>query len=211
MNVPRRRLAAVLAVIAVVLGVIAGMAACGGPAPIYAGNSPLTPTAYYVTTGGHNYCYYADDIDEVAALESAGLCPPGSTAQAMPLTWRETYWAYYSSAAYYNTYIPVAYQSHYSTVYVVNFNKQYGSQISAAEKNATYKDASGKTYKGSQIPTAKMTFGGGNARVVSTFGGGNARVTATAPRAVPAPAATTKKPTFGSGNARPTPGKVVPR
>lgn len=167
------------------------------------------PAAYGVQVGNAFDCYYVDDVTEVTNMVAAGLCPANSIPTLMPLTWHETYAYYYDSPGYYNTYIPVARRSTYINVTVVNFNKQYGSQIKTASANATYKGSNGTTVRGSGLGSG-TTFGGGNNRVAPTLGGGNNRNPAPAPSAPKAPAGG-----FGGGNARPNPAPkpapVVPR
>lgn len=166
---PNRRFRAALSLVLAMFALTAlAVSGCTNKPSYYSGNDITGLAAYGVQNGSVFDCYYVDDIGEVAALEQAGLCPPGSTAMAAPLLWRETNWAYYSSPAYYNAYIPVGYRSHYATVYVVSFNSQYSKQISTAESNAVYKTSGGKTVSGSSVKTGTLKFNSGNPVVHAT-------------------------------------------
>lgn len=129
-----------------------------------------TPAAYWQTVGNVHECYYVDDTQEVYNLIAAGLCPAGSIPTLAPLTWQEEYWSYYSSPAYYNTYMPVAYRSHYTSVTVISFSRTYKTQISAASSKAVYKSSAGGTVSGSKV-NAKQ-FGSGS-RSSTSYGGGS--------------------------------------
>ena len=205
----RRRLAASLAA-AAIASTLAGCAHTHHVAVVTTQPASYAPAAYGQQIGNTFDCYYVDSPAEVTSLMAAGLCPANAVPMMMPLTWRETYAYYYDSPGYYNTYIPVARRTTYVNVTVVNFNKQYGSQIKSASANATYKSNTGTVVKGSALPSTGVTFGGGNARVAPTLGGGNNRNPAPAPSAPKAPAGG-----FGGGNARPNPAPkpapVVPR
>lgn len=188
----KRKLGRIAAALALSMATSVGVAATAACTGTNTTAVPVngTPTAFGVQDGPIFDCYYADDPQEVTNLINAGYCPFGSAAVAMPLTWRETWWAYYSSPRYYNTYIPPAYRVHYSTVYVVSFQRTYKTQITAAERNARYS-------------TVKPTFGGG-ASIQRTFGGG-LKPAAPSPDGKPQPART-----FGGGK-RVSPPVVVPR
>lgn len=150
---------------------------------------PVAPAAasYSLAAYGENgHCYYIDDPAEVVSLQQAGLCPSTWTAMIMPLLWHETYYDYYASPAYYNTYVPVRYR----TVWVSQSTSFYNTNkttILVVHTKGTYKDSTGKTVPAAQIPSAKMTFAaptlpGGN-RTAPTLPAGNARVTS-APKPV---------------------------
>jgi len=145
-----------------------GVAACGGSSddsdPTYA------PAAYWQSVSNVRECFYMDDTQEAYNLIAAGLCPAGSIPTPAPLTWRETYWSYYSSPAYYNTYIPVGYRTHYTSVTVVSFSRTYKTQISSLSSKAVYKSSSGGTVSGSKVNT--KSFGSGS-RSTQSFGGGS--------------------------------------
>lgn len=159
----RMRLLAVALTAAVGTGTLTACAS-GDSDPSY------TPAAYYQTVGNVYECYYVDDTQEVSNLIAAGLCPAGAIPTLAPLTWREEYWSYYSSPAYYNTYMPVAYRSHYTSVTVVRFSSTYKTQISAASAKAVYKSSSGATVAGSKVNTKQ--FGSGS-RTTTSYGGGS--------------------------------------
>lgn len=170
-----RRLLKLSPLIAVLvsLGVIASGCASSQPAPV----TPVTyaPAAYGVQYGSQFRCYYLDDQEndgqaQVNAMVAAGLCPHNSVAYLMPLTWEEEYWAYYSSPAYYNTYVPVLYRSHYASVTVVHFSTTYKTQITKAETSAKYKGSNGSLVTG----TSKVKFSSGNG-VSAGHGGGSGR------------------------------------
>ena len=159
-----RRIA--LGVAAAVL--IGSAAACGSGSgdddPTY------TPAAYYQTVGNVYDCYYLTSTQEAYNLMAAGLCPAGSIPTPMPLGWEETYWDYWSSPAYYNTYIPASYRSTYTHVTIVHFSNTYRSQIKSASAKAVYKSSTGGTVTGSKANTAQ--FGGGS-RTTKSYGGGS--------------------------------------
>lgn len=129
------------------------------------------PAAYGESIGGVYRCYYVDDPSEVVSLIAAGLCPASSVAYPMPLGWEETYWGYYSSPAYYNTYIPVARRSHYSSVTVVAFATKYKTQISSLSSKGEYEGSDGKKVSGS----SKLKYSGSGSGTGAVHGGGGAR------------------------------------
>lgn len=161
MNLIRR-----VALAVVGTAILATMAACDPSA----GSATYTPAAYYQTIGGVNECYYADDPGEVTDLIQAGLCPANSVATIMPLAWEEEYWDYYSSPAYYDTYMPVRYRSRYTSVTIVHFSRTYSKQISTMSSKAVYKSSAGGTVSGSKVNT--KYFGSGS-RATKTYGGGS--------------------------------------
>lgn len=162
----RRLMRPLLALLALVIGAVT-LSACtssgSGQDPTY------TPAAYYQTVGGVNDCYYVDDPGEVTALISAGLCPVHSVAMLMPVSYEETYWGYYSSPTYYDTYMPVSYRSHYTSVTIVHFSSTYSKQISTAESKAVYKSSTGGKVTG----TSKLKFGTSGSGSSSVHGGGS--------------------------------------
>lgn len=161
-----RRVRLILAVLAASLfGTV--LTACGsddGSDPSY------TPAAYYQTVGNVYECYYADDMQEAYNLIAAGLCPAGSIPTAMPLSWEQEYWPYYSSPAYYNTYMPAAYRSRYTHITIVHFSTTYRTQIKTASARAVYKSSTGGTVTGSKVNTTQ--FGSGS-RTAKSYGGGS--------------------------------------
>ena len=147
-----------VAVTAAAIGTAA--TACGSSAP-----DTYAPAAY----GVPGYCYYIDSPAEAVALEAAGLCPSTWAPMLAPLAWQETYWDYYSSPAYYNSYVPAGYR----TVYVqreTTFGRTYHTAIVTRQRTATYRSSSGKVVKGSNLPTGKARFGSGSAGVSHTSG-----------------------------------------
>ncbi len=153
---------------AAALTTAAVMTACGssaGPDLTYA------PAAYGVP--GH--CYYVDDPAEAIALQNAGLCPRSWAPTLMPVAWEEEYYDYYSSPAYYGTYVPVRIR----TVYVqreTTFGHTYHTSIVARSKTATYRSSAGTVVKGSTL-TGKTRFGSGKSVGASgqKYGGGSLR------------------------------------
>ncbi len=145
-----------------------GLVGCGASS----GDPSYTPAAYYQTVGDVNDCYYVTSPAEAASLISAGLCPAGSVAYQMPVSWEEEYYDYYSSPAYYNTYIPVSSRSIYVNYTRVSFHTKYSTQITKASSKAVYKSSSGGTVSGSKV--AIKSFGGGSRTSSgSGYGGGS--------------------------------------
>lgn len=107
----------------------------------------------------------------LAAGAAAGLCPASSVAYPMPLGWEETYWGYYSSPAYYNTYIPASRRSHYSSVTVVAFASKYKTRISSLSSKGGYEGSDGKTVSGG----SKLKYSGSGSGTGAVHGGGGAR------------------------------------
>lgn len=154
-----------------VAGAALAASACGSTGSAAAVS--YAPAAYGVSVG-HNFdCYYIESPAEVADLISAGLCPHGSVATPMPVTWEETYWSYYSSPAYYNVYMPANYRRTYTSVYVIHFKTTYSKQITADASHGTYKSSTGKTVTGNSA--AKLTFGSGTSKTTTVRGGGAGR------------------------------------
>lgn len=166
MNTIRRSLRPLLALAASTL-IAATLTACGSSG---SDDATYAPAAYGQQVGNAYDCYYIDDVDEVTALGTGliakGLCPHNSVPTVMPLYWEEEYWAYYSSPAYYGTYMPARYRSHYTSVTIVHFSSTYKTQIAAASSRAVYKSSSGQRVTG----TSKVKFGTGTSQ--SVHGGG---------------------------------------
>ncbi len=168
MTTIRRRMRLIIAALgAALLG--GTLAACGS---LSGDDGPVTyaPAAYWQSVDNVRECFYADDTQEAYNLIAAGLCPAGSIPTPMPLTWEQTYWSYYSSPAYYNTYIPATYRTRYTHVTVVHFSTTYKTQINAASSRAVYKASNGSTVSGSKVNTKQ--FGGGSRSSLS-YGGGS--------------------------------------
>jgi hypothetical protein len=138
---------------AVTIGLVCATA-CGSTTSGLAATTTYAPAAY----GQGNECYYISTPAEVTALIAAGLCPRGSVATPMPLSWEETYWAYYSSPAYYDTYVPSASRTVY-THDKTTFGKTYRTAITSLASHATYKSSSGTTVHG--YKTSTVHFGSG--------------------------------------------------
>lgn len=151
----RRILRPLIVLLAVAIGALA-VAGCGSTSG--SGSALYTPAAYYQSVNGVNDCYYAASPAEVSDLINAGLCPVNSVATIMPVSWEQEYFAYYSSPAYYDTYMPVSYRSRYTSVTVVKFSKTYSKQINTAESHAVYKSSTGAKVTG----TSKLKFGTGS-------------------------------------------------
>lgn len=195
---------------------LATLAACGTTHhAVVVTSQPAQAVAagYGMTAYGQNgQCYYIDDRQEALNLIAAGLCQPGWQPYPMPLSWHEEYLDYYNSPTYL-TYVPVSYRSGWlnqwgprSTWY-----QQNKTTIVVVQKNAVYKDSSGKPVAATAIPSSKMSFGAG-VKPSMSFG-------SVAPSADNAPPSNkvsfgggvTTKPrvTFGGGASKPAP--VVPR
>lgn len=129
-----------------------------------------TPAAYYQTVGGVNDCYYVSTPAEAVDLMSQGLCPAHSVPTLMPVYWEEEYYSYYSSPAYYDTYVPASYRSRYTSVTITMFKTKYSKQISTASSKAVYKSSTGGTVTGNKVAT--KSFGSGS-RTTKSYGGGS--------------------------------------
>lgn len=156
---------AALVILLAALGLATAFSACDSSTPV-----TYAPAAYGQQFGNIYDCYYVDDPGEVTSLIAAGLCPHNSYAMLAPVTWRERYWSYYSSPAYYNTYIPTKYRSVYVSRTVPSFSRQYSSQIKQAQSTAVYKSSTGKTVKGG---SASLKYNSGTSS--SNVHGGGAR------------------------------------
>lgn len=156
--------------LALMLGtlVVLGTGACSTP-----GTNVSGLAAYGVQAGPVFDCYYAEDPSEVPLLIAAGLCPPGSVATPMPLSWRDTYYNYYMSSAYYSHYMPqrywTAYDSAYgshSHFYVVNH-----VTIAADYSKGSYRGTNGKVVTAPK-KTGSLKFSSGNPVVHAPAVGG---------------------------------------
>jgi hypothetical protein len=168
-----RRIAAVLG-----LAVAAtALSACGPD-----DNTPVSyaPAAYYQVVNNVNECYYVQDPAEATALMNAGLCPSSIPTLATQV-WLETYWNYYSSPAYYNTYMPPSARHTYTSVTIVRYNHtpSFTSGVRRYSASAVYRGSNGSTVRGyssisksSFTSTAPKTYGGGS-RNGTTYGGGS--------------------------------------
>lgn len=133
-------------------------------APLTACNEPVSyaPSAY----GEHNRCYYVHDPAEVIALQQAGLCPRTWVAYPMPVYWHATYYTYYSSPVYYNSYIPVQRRTYYRTTAVTRFEREHRTEIKRYESRGKWKGSDGKEANGrtvtNEVRSGKSTFSSGN-------------------------------------------------
>lgn len=164
-----------IGILAAVFALLTALTASGCSSSGGGGDDVAAPAAYGRQVGGTYHCYvvndgYNDAQAQLAALVHAGHCPPTAVAYPMPLDWEETYWAYYSSPAYYAVYIPAPYRTHYTSVTVVSFSRTYSRQITLAESGARYKTSSGRIVTG----TSKVKFSSGNG-VSAGHGGGSGR------------------------------------
>lgn len=125
-----------------------------------------TPAAYYQTVNNVYECYYINSMDEAYALENAGLCPMYAIPTLMPISWEEMYFSYYSSPAYYNTYVPLAYRRTYVNVTCVHFHQTYSSQITRLSARAVYHSSGGGTVRG---VTKTSSFSSGTTRKVVSY------------------------------------------
>lgn len=135
------------------------LTACGSGQPV-----SYAPMAY----GQNNQCYYLDDPAEAIALQHAGLCGPTGNywvPTPMPLLWHQMYYPYYSSPAYYNTYVVVAHRTTFVSTQAT-FGRTYASQIKTESAQAKYRGSNGKTYTGNRIKPGSFSNG------VKGFGSG---------------------------------------
>lgn len=156
--------------LSLLLAALATLCGCGS---ISGGDDPTyTPAAYYQAVNNVYECYYLTSTQEAYNLMAAGLCPQGSMPTPMPMSWEEEYWDYWSSPAYYNTYIPTTYRSHYTSVTIVTLNHSSSFQrnVSTLSSKALYKSSAGGTVSGSKVSTT--SFGGGS-RTAKSYGGGS--------------------------------------
>lgn len=157
-----------------------GLTACSSHPVAYA------PVAY----GQNSQCYYLDDPQEAISLQQAGLCGPQGNywvPTLMPLLWHEMYYPYYSSSAYYGTYVVASHR----TVFIshqTTFSHTYASEIKTQSAKAKYKGSNGKTYTGNKIKKGSFSngvkgFGGGKKCSMGPITGGsiNAGLTGGAP------------------------------
>lgn len=188
---------------------LATLAACGTTHhAVVVTSQPAAPAAYSMNAYGQNgQCYYIDSTQEATALIAAGLCQPGWVPTLMPLSWHEEYLDYYNSPAY-MTYVPASYRSVWlnqwgprSTWY-----QQNKTTIIVVQKNATYKDPSGKPVAASAIPSSRMSFGAG---VKPSMSFGSVAPSSSAPKVSFGSVASKPKTGFGSVASKPAP--VVPR
>src|SRR4051794_35736576 len=113
-----------------------GVPACGNQQTHY------VPAA--AAFGGNGQCYmplsvpqtYWQQIEQQYIHQ--GWCHAGWTPTYIPMSTYETYYPYYSSGAFYNTYIPLGYRTSYVS-YEHQFGTTYRSQIATLSKTATYK------------------------------------------------------------------------
>lgn len=160
-------------------GVLSG---CNG------GAVTMQPAAYGQVVNGQGRCYYVVDSYEAQQLLAAGLCPAGWVPYQAPLSWEETYFAYYDSPAYYNRYVLPAHQTMFVAT-ETTFQKTYAVQISTAAKTATYRGSNGKTVVGPSTAKLKFSSGSGSKGLMN---GGSLR---TGPTTAPVPAVKPAVPT----------------
>lgn len=160
-----RRIAALTAGLLIAAAALIG---CSHPAPV-----SYAPAAYGEVVNGVGHCYWDDDPYEAQQLFASGLCPAGWIATPMPLYWHQQYYSYYSSPAYYNTYVIASHRTVYVT-HETTFRTTYATQINTASKAATWKGSNGKTVSGAKVDTAKMKFSTGSGSN-PTQGGGSLR------------------------------------
>lgn len=131
----------------------ASAVACGSIFSSDDDGAPLSyaPPAYYQVVNNVEECYYISSMSEAYALENAGLCPRYAIPTQMPLSWEETWWDYWSSPAYYNTYVPASYRKTYVSVTCVHFHQTYSTQITKLSKSAVYKASNGTTVRGTTV------------------------------------------------------------
>jgi len=150
---------------AALLGAAPTACSVGGDTP-----ATYTPAAYWQSVDNIRECFYVDDTQEAYSLMDAGLCPAGSMPTQMPADREAEYWSYYSSPAYYNTYVPVSYRTRYTRVTVASFSRAHSTQITSLSSKAVYTSSKGGTAAGSKVNAAQ--FGGGS-RSSQSYGGGS--------------------------------------
>ena len=143
--------------------------ACGSSFWSDDGADYYTPVSYYQTVGNVYECYYfgsdtAAGYAQAYSLMNSGGCPQYSIPTQMPVSWAEMYFDYYSSAAYYNTYVPASYRRSYTSVTLVNFHRTYSTQIANLSKTAVYKSSSGSTTRG--VPKSSSFTSGTSSKTV---------------------------------------------
>ena len=180
MKSARNRLSASLGAAAIAVAATAALTLTGCVHQHHA--APVDVSYSMVAYGENGHCYYIDDPTEATALLAAGLCQPGWVAYKAPLTWEEEYWAYYSSPAYVTVYVPVRSRTVYTT-HITTFHTTYSTQITAASKNATYKNSTGATVK--PTGTLKFSSGGGTVNNGGNMRGGASAKPSSAPSKAP--------------------------
>lgn len=154
------------------VGAVASLAVLSGcgKAPVY------RPSAF----GENGSCYYVDSVEEVYALQRAGLCQSGWGAQHAPDSWLYRYGSYYGSPSYVNSYVP---QQRRQVVIVQerDFLNAHKADVKRESAKATYVTVKkngtvGKTVTGNKLPKAVKAgkFGGGDRKISS--GGGDRNV-----------------------------------
>lgn len=156
----------ILSLLGLVFG-ISILSACGSGQP-----ATYAPAAYGVP--GH--CYFVNSQAEAIALQNAGLCPRSWVPTVMPLSWEEEYYPFYSSPAYYNTYVPVRARHAYVRT-ETTFYRAHTSSIRTASARATYRSSTGGTVRGTTIIKSKTSFGSGTSfgSSGSKYGSGSLR------------------------------------
>lgn len=142
------------------MGLLAIVASSCGGQPLY-----YTPTAYGDYRG---HCYYVNSPQEAQMLiqRNAPGCQ-GAAPYPMPASWQATYWPYYSSPSYYDTYVPSAYR----TVYVQHvhlWQSQNSRLITQDEDRGSWRGSDGSRATGTTVQryvkTGKASFSGGSGR-----------------------------------------------
>lgn len=155
---------------AIAVGMLLSTASCGLSDD---GSDVQVPAAYYQTVNGQNDCYYVTSPVEAQTLVQDGLCPANSVPYQMPVYWEEEYYPYYSSPAYYNTYVPASSRSIYVKYTIVSFKTKYSAGITKYSSKAVYKSSSSGT--GSTYKSTTKSYGGGNRNSGSSGYGGGSR------------------------------------
>lgn len=125
------------------------------------------PAAYYQVVNNVYECYYITSPAEAEALKAAGLCPPGALDVPMPQAWEATYWSYWSSPAYYNTYIPASYRSNYTHVTIVSLNRStsFTRMSTSLSSRATYRGTNGSTVTGVRLSSRSYSSTGSQSNI----------------------------------------------
>lgn len=147
-----------------------GLSACGGSQPVQ-----YTPSLAAFGSSTLSQCYMPLSVPQSywQSIEQQyiqrGWCHAGWAPTYIPMSMYETYYPYYSSPVFYNTYIPMGYRTGYIS-YEHSFGTTYRTQIATLDRTASYRGTNGKTTTYNNIKS------GGGTR--SSFSSGGTRCSA---------------------------------
>lgn len=152
-----------------VIGAVTLSATACGLIPNGDDDVSYAPAAYYQVVNNIYECFYITSPAEAEALKAAGLCPPGAMDVPMPQAWEAEYWSYWSSPAYYNTYIPVSYRSNYTHVTIVSLNRStsFTRMSTSLSSRATYRGTNGSTVTGVRLSSRSYSSTGSQSNIGS--------------------------------------------